>query len=339
MGSETTYKPSTKVKCESVEEMPGVEPATTVKLRELGFNTVEALATATVSELIPLGVGEEQAERIIGKARDSISIKFVTAEELLRERIKVQRLRTGSRALDELIGGGIETQTVTEFFGEYGTGKSQLCHQLSVNVQLPLDKGGLAGGALYIDTEHTFSPERVCQIAAHVGLNPDQATKNIVYAEAYSSDHQMLLLEKCDKVIEENNVRLIVVDSLTAHFRSEYLGREMLAERQRKLSKYMHRLVRLGKAFNLAVVVTNQVMARPDVFFGEALVAVGGHTVAHTSHVRLFIRKAASGPVRVVKLVSSPCLPEGESVFKVTENGVEDVAQGERDGGRWNYAT
>jgi len=229
--------------------------------------------------------------------------------------------------LDELLGGGLETQTITEFYGEYGSGKSQTCHQLCVNVQLPPERGGLGGAALYIDTENTFRTERIIQMAQHLGLNPDEVVKNIIFAEAYTSDHQMFLVENADKVVKENGIRLIIVDSLTAHFRSEYLGREMLAERQQKLNKHLHKLIRLARAFNAVAVVTNQVMAKPDVFFGDAVHPVGGHIVAHTSHTRVFLRKAAHGPVRIARLVSSPYLPEGEGVFKVTENGIEDATE------------
>jgi DNA repair protein RadA len=137
----------------------------------------------------------------------------------------------------------------------------------------------------------------------------------------------MFLLDKADTLVKENGIRLIIIDSLTSHFRSEYLGRGMLAERQQKLNKHMHKLVRLARAFNTAAVVTNQVMAKPDVFFGDATHPIGGHIVAHTSHTRLYLRKSARGPVRIARLVSSPYLPEGERVFKVTENGIEDVAE------------
>jgi DNA repair protein RadA len=239
----------------------------------------------------------------------------------------VLRLTTGSKALDELLGGGLETQTITEFYGEYGSGKSQVCHQLCVNVQLPPERGGLDGGALYIDTENTFRTERIVQMSQNLGLDPESVVKNIIVAEAYTSDHQMFLLENSDSIIKENNIRLIIVDSLTSHFRSEYLGREMLAERQQKLNKHMHKLIRLARAFNAAAVVTNQVMAKPDVFFGNAVHPIGGHVVAHTSHTRVFLRKSARGPVRIARLVSSPYLPEGERVFKVTENGIEDVSE------------
>jgi DNA repair protein RadA len=316
-----------KRKYEYLEDLPGVGPATAQKLRELGFNTVESLATATARELEPAGIGEKKALELIRVARSSLSLSFIRADELLRLRQTVLRLTTGSKALDELLGGGLETQTITEFYGEYGSGKSQVCHQLCVNVQLPPERGGLNGGALYIDTENTFRTERIVQMSRNLGLDPESVVKNIIVAEAYTSDHQMFLLENSDSIIKENNIRLIIVDSLTSHFRSEYVGREMLAERQQKLNKHMHKLIRLARAFNAAAVVTNQVMAKPDVFFGNAVHPIGGHVVAHTSHTRVFLRKSARGPVRIARLVSSPYLPEGERVFKVTENGIEDVSE------------
>jgi DNA repair protein RadA len=319
-----------KRRYESIEDIPGIGPATAQKLKELGFHTVESLATATIKELALAGISEKQAEKIITEARDSIALTFVRADELLKMRQNVLRLTTGSKSLDELLGGGLETQSITEFYGEYGVGKSILCHQLSVNVQLPIEKGGLAGGALYIDTEQTFRPEWIIRIAKHLGLDQDQVAKNIIYSEAYNSDHQILILEKADKIIKENNIRLIIVDSLTAHFRSEYLGREMLAERQQKLNKHMHKLIRLARVFNAVALVTNQVMAKPDQFFAMAVEPVGGHVVAHTSHTRIFLRKAAGGPVRIAKLISSPYLPEGERIFKITGNGVEDVPDEEQ---------
>lgn len=324
---ERTEEPAEKKKYELIEDIPGVGPATAEKLREMGFHTVESLATATIRELTQTGVSEKQAAKVIAEARDSLALNFVRADELIKMRQNVRRLSTGSKQIDELLGGGLETQTITEFYGEYGVGKSILCHQLAVNVQLPEDKGGLNGAALYIDTENTFRPEWIVRMATAIGLEPSQTAKKIIYAEAFNSDHQILLLEKADKVIHENGVKLIILDSLTSHFRSEYLGREMLAERQQKLNSHLHRLVRLARAFNACAVVTNQVMARPDQFFSMAVEAVGGHIVSHTSHTRAFLRRTAGGPVRICRLVSSPYLPEGERIFKITEEGIRDITE------------
>jgi len=320
----------TKKKYEFIEDLPGVGSATSQKLRGLGYHTVESLAMATARELEPAGVGEKKAFSIIEAARSSIGISFVRADELLKMRQNVLRLTTGSNALDKILDGGLETQTITEFYGEYGSGKSQICHQICVNVQLPPERGGLNGAALYVDTENTFRLERIAQMSKHVGLEPEEVVKNIIYAEAYTSDHQIFLLENADEVIKANNVKLIIVDSLTAHFRSEYVGREMLAPRQQRLNKHMHKLIGLARAFNAVAVVTNQVMAKPDVFFGDAVHPIGGHIVGHTSHTRLYLRRASRGPVRIARLVSSPYLPEGEEIFKVTENGIEDVSEEEK---------
>jgi len=319
-----------KKKYEHLEDLPGIGPATAQKLRELGFHTVESLATATIRELEPAGVGKKKATEVIRAARSSSALSFIRADELLKMRQNVLRLTTGSRAMDELLGGGLETQTITEFYGAYGSGKSQMCHELCVNVQLPPERGGLGAAALYIDTENTFRTERILQMAQHLELDPTEVVKNIIYAEAYTSDHQMFLVENADKVIKENNVRLIIVDSLTSHFRSEYLGREVLAARQQKLNKHLHKLIRLARAFNAVAVVTNQVMAKPDAFFGNVVHPIGGHIVAHTSHTRIFLRKSSRGPVRIARLVSSPYLPEGEAVFKVTTNGIEDMTEEDR---------
>jgi len=321
----TESQTSPKKEYECLEDLPGVGPATSQKLKELGFHTIESLATATVRELEPAGISEKKALEIIRLARGSIRLPFIRADELLRQRQNVHRLTTGSKVLDDLLGGGLETQTITEFYGEYGSGKSQVCHQLCVNVQLPLEKGGLAGGALYVDTENTFRTERLVAMAQHFGLDPEQVAKNVMVADAYTSDHQIFLLENADQIVKENNIRIIIVDSLTAHFRSEYVGRESLAPRQQKLNKHMHKLIRLARAFNAVAVVTNQVMAKPDVFFGDAVQPIGGHIVGHTSHTRVYLRKASRGPVRIARLVSSPYLPDGECTFKITQNGVEET--------------
>jgi len=311
-----------KAKYQALEDLPGVGPATASKLKEIGFRTVEAVATATTRELVSAGIGESTATKVISAARKSMAITFVRGDELVKLRSSIRHLSTGCDNLDYLLGGGIETQSITEFYGEFGTGKSQLCQQLCITAQLPYEQGGLEGGALYIDTENTFRPERIMQIAPRFNMDPEEALRKIIFAEAYTSNHQTVLLENADEVIKENEIRLIVVDSVTSHFRSEYLGREMLAPRQQQLNKHLHKLIRLSRAFNTAVVVTNQVMAQPDAFFTKMVQPVGGHVMGHTSHTRVFLRKGRNN-LRIAKLVVSPFLPEGESPFRITESGVE----------------
>ncbi len=311
-----------KAKYKTLEDLPDIGPATVAKLKEIGFKTVESLGTAAVAELVAAGIGEAMAEKVIEAARKSMAITFVRGDELVEIRKNVRKLTTGCSSLDRLLNGGIETQSLTEFYGEFGSGKSQLCHQLCVTVQLGEAQGGLNGSVLYIDTEATFRPERLMQMAPRFGLKPEDALKGVVYAEAYTSNHQTVLLENADEVIKENNVRLIIVDSVMSHFRSEYLGREMLAPRQQQLNKHLHKLMRLSRAFNTAAVITNQVLASPDAFFSKAVSPTGGHILGHMSHSRIFLRKGRSN-VRIAKLTASPSLPEGEVPMRITERGIE----------------
>ena len=313
---------NTKTAYETLEDIPGIGPATINKLKEIGFKTVESLSTATLAELVSAGLGEAIAEKVIESARQDRAITFVRGDELVELRKNIRKLTSGCSSLDTLLNGGIETQSLTEFYGEFGSGKSQLCHQLCVTVQLGEAQGGLNGSVLYIDTEATFRPERVQQIAPRFGIKPKEVLKGIVYAEAYTSNHQTVLLENADEVIKENNIKLIIIDSVMSHFRSEYIGREMLANRQQQLNKHLHKLMRLSRAFNTATVITNQVMASPDAFFSKAVSPVGGHILGHMSHNRIFLRKGRNN-MRIAKLTASPSLPEGEVPMRITERGIE----------------
>lgn len=311
-----------KSKYQTLEDLPSIGPATINKLREIGFKTVESLGTATTSELVSAGIGEAIATKVIDAARKSIAITFVRGDELVEIRKNIRKLTTGCLSLDQLLMGGIETQSLTEFYGEFGTGKSQICHQLCVTVQLPEIKGGLDGCVLYIDTEATFRPERMMQIAPRFGIKSKDVLKGVVYAEAYTSNHQTILLENADEIIKENNIKLIIIDSVMSHFRSEYLGREMLVSRQQRLNKHLHKLLRLSRAFNTASVITNQVMSNPDAFFSKAVTPTGGHIIGHMSHSRIFLRKGRNN-IRIAKLTASPNLPEGEVPMRITERGLE----------------
>ncbi|MHA1208073.1 MAG: DNA repair and recombination protein RadA [Candidatus Freyarchaeota archaeon] len=309
-----------------LEDLPGIGPAIAKKLSEAGYRSPEAVAVATPKELAAAAdIGESTATRIIEGAREMLNIGFVSAEEFLEQRKTISQITTGTRNLDQLLGGGIETRGITEFFGEFRTGKTQICHQLSVTVQLPEEMGGLNGDAVYIDTEGTFRPERLMSIAARFELDPQEVLKRVIYARAYNSDHQLYLSQNIDDLIEKGrNIKLIVVDSMVGHFRSEYIGRGMLAERQQKLNKHLHTLLRLSELYNLAVVVTNQVMSKPDTFFGDPTQPVGGHIVAHNCTTRVYLRKS-KGNQRIARLVDSPYLPESEVLFLISENGINDA--------------
>ncbi|MDH7596237.1 MAG: DNA repair and recombination protein RadA [Methanothrix sp.] len=319
-----------------LEDLPGVGPATAEKLREAGFTTIEAVAVASPGELVAAAeVGEATAAKIIAAAREAADIGgFETGDQVLERRKLVGKITTGSRNFDELLGGGMETQAIVELYGEFGSGKTQVAHQLAVNVQLPPELGGLNGSAIIIDTENTFRPERISQMV--MGLRaiddrewrPEDFLKNIHVARAYNSNHQILLAESAMELAEslretEHPVRLLIVDSVTAHFRAEYVGRGTLADRQQKLNKHLHDLMRFADLNNALILVTNQVMAKPDTFFGDPTKPVGGHVLGHTATFRVYLRKS-KGDKRIARLVDSPNLPDGEAVFSVTMEGLRD---------------
>ncbi len=307
----------------TIYDLPGVGAATAEKLIAVGYTDLMSIAVASPSELIDAtGMGDALAKKMIAVARSSLEMGFESGEELLRRREKVIRIKTGSKSLDTLLGGGFETGAIIECFGEFGSGKTQIAHALAVSSQ-SVEKDAIA---VYIDTENTFRPERIIQLAKGAGLDEEQVLKNIKVARAYNSDHQMLLAEKIEDLIKKQglNVKLVIVDSLTAHFRAEFIGRGTLADRQQKINKHMHVLLRLADTYNLAVYVTNQVMAKPDMFFGDPTQAIGGHIVAHASTFRVYLRKGKKG-TRVAKLIDSPSQPEGEASFYVDETGIKDV--------------
>jgi len=306
-------------------DLPSVGEKTAQKLKDAGFGDLMRLATATPKELsVKVEIGEGVAMKVIEAARKAEKIDFETADLVMKRREDVGRITTGSQGLDELIGGGIETQSITEVYGEFGSGKSQISHELAVTTQLPLENGGLEGEVVFIDTENTFRPERIQQIAEGFGLDLETTLKNIHVARAFNSNHQMLMADKVDELIQgETNVKLIIVDSLMAHFRAEYVGRESLANRQQKLNQHLHTLQTLANSYNLAVLITNQVQSKPDAFFGTPTKAVGGHVLGHASTYRILLKKGLSGK-RIARLVDSPHLPEGEAVFKVATEGLVD---------------
>lgn len=309
----------------SIEDLPGVGPATAEKLREAGFDDLLAIAVMSPSELAEQAeLGEAVAGKIIAGAKKMANIGgFVSGSALLDRRREVLKLSAKVQSIDDLLGGGFETQALVEVYGEFGSGKTQIGHQLAVNCTLPVEEGGLDGDVFYIDTEDTFRPERITQMARGLGLEPDAVLGRIHVARAYNSAHQMLLVDEIKRLSRGLNVKLIIVDSLTSHFRAEYVGRGMLAERQQKLNRHLKELKQTADINNALVLVTNQVHSKPDAMWGDPTKPVGGHVLAHASTFRLYLRKAKGGR-RIARLVDSPNLPDGECIYQVTEEGLRD---------------
>ena len=307
-----------------VTDLPGVGPATSHKLKEAGLTTIRAIALSSVNELVNnADIGEKTAAKLIKMCQEQVGLTFSTADSLYAERLGLERITTGSDNLDELFGGGMETGSITELYGEFRTGKTQIAHQICVTVQMPRERGGLGANAAYIDTEGTFRPERIVEMAERFEMDPKEVLKNITVGRAYTSDHQINLARDIGAMARDKNIRLLVVDSLTSHFRAEYIGRGTLASRQQTLNQHIHFLLKLAEMHHVAVLVTNQVMARPDFFFGDPTAPVGGNVVAHSCTTRVYLRKSKQTK-RVARVVDSPNLPEVEAVFEILSDGIHD---------------
>ena len=313
-----------------LDSLEGVGPVTTKKLSGAGVHSIMDLIVRGPVEIADIiGMEKDTADRIVNKAREHLESEgllkksFESATEIYKRRQDIGKITTGTNCLDSLLDGGVETQALTEVYGEYGCGKTQFCHSLCVQVQRSKEEGGLDGSVLYIDTENTFRPERIVSIANANGMDPEKVLDRIIVARAYNSAHQTLILEESGPVIKEHNVKLLIADSAVGLFRAEYLGRGTLSARQQKLNHFVHMLSRIAETYNCAAVATNQVMASPDVFFGDPTRPVGGNVVAHTSTYRIYFKK--SGKKRIARMVDSPHHPEEEVIFALGEAGVIDL--------------
>jgi len=326
LGTDDPHK--TQFSLESIEQ---IGPATKALLEHAGFSSIKDLVVrgpVDVSEVT--GIEFEKSVNLCNQARirledlGIIDKSFITASQLYDKRKRKERITTGSQSLDDLFGGGIETRAVTEIYGEYGTGKTQICHTLCVLVRQMKMQDRSTAKALYIDTENTFRPERIVSIAIARKMDPKIALEHVIVAKAYNSAHQELIIQECGQIIDEHSVKLLIVDSAVAHYRAEFIGRGTLAERQQKLNKFMHMLVRIAETYDVAVLATNQIQSSPDALFGDLFRPTGGHVVAHTSTYRVYLKRSAKN--RIARMVDSPYHPEREVLFTLSEEGVSDPA-------------
>lgn len=312
---------------DDLTELPGVGKETANKLIAAGYNTYMAIAVARPKNLMEIeGISENASKKIIEAAKKVADIgEFMSLSELIDKRKNRMRLTTSSPQLDALFGGGLETTSVVEFFGEFGSGKTQTCFQLAVNATMPVEKGGLDGHVAWIDTENTFSEKRVRQISEAMGLDfEEDVLPKIHYARAWNSHHQMLLLEeRAYELAKAYPIKLIVIDSLTSLFRAEYIGRGTLAERQGLLNDHMHKLSNFVGLNNAVAVFTNQVQSNPGQLFGDPTKPVGGHIVGHNATHRIYLRKGKQGR-KVARMIDSPENPDVEALILVEECGVRD---------------
>ena len=325
-----------------LEDLPGVQQHLISKLKKVGIQSVLDLAVSVPQELAAGGEGEGGYEgNVISADKETISelvlkakkalvdsgalIKeFSTADQVLERRKSLVRYTTGSKNLDDFLKGGIESQAITELTGEFGSGKSQICHTLCVTAAAN-DNKGPTNSIIFIDTENTFRPERVHQIAEVRGLDPEEIMKKVFVCKMVNSAQLEALIRNLGKYIEEYKAKLVIVDSIISLHRAEYTGRETLAERQQRLNVILHKLLRLAEVYNIAVVLTNQVQVSPDSTFGgsDSLRAAGGNVMGHACTYRIFLRKA--GRDRIAVMVDSPHHAYSQVKFAISEKGVENA--------------
>jgi len=318
-----------------IKDIEGIGPTTAKKLREAGIFSVMDLAVAAVEDLaVDINASKESAASFIMAAQkllresDVLEKEFVTADTALKKRRSLLRCSTGSSMLDDLFLGGIETQAVTELYGEFGSGKSQICHTMCITAGQPVESGGLNSGVIYIDTEGTFRPERLEQISSSRNIDPVRALQNVAVCKVYNSAHLELIVKNLGKYIDDYKAKLVIVDSIISLHRAEFSGRGTLADRQQRLNSIMHKLLRISEIYNIAIIVTNQVQSAPDTFFGDPTKPTGGNVIGHASTYRVYLRK--SGENRIAKMIDSPYHPYSEVRFTINEKGTDNMDEGKK---------
>ncbi|KAI8082847.1 meiotic recombinase Dmc1, partial [Halteromyces radiatus] len=288
-----------------VEELQtqGITMVDINKLKNAGICTISGVQMMTKKNLLRIkGLSEAKVDKIKDAAAKLQNSGFLSGIEVAQKREQVLKISTGSQQLDILLGGGIQTMSITEAFGEYP----------------------------FIDTEGTFRPDRIRAIAERFGVDAEQCLENIIVARAWNSDHQMdLMTEIAARFVQEKGAyRLLVVDSIIALFRCDYAGRGELAERQQKLNQMLSRLIKISEEYNVAVYLTNQVSSDPGAgmtFVSDPKKPVGGHILAHASATRIYLRKGR-GEERVAKIYDSPDMPENEASYAISIGGIVDVS-------------
>lgn len=291
------------------------------------YSSLAMLAFTSPEELSEVcAIGLRGAQRILNDAREAAGVKPITAAELFDQSDEYPKITTGSQNLDDILAGGISTGGITEFSGSYGTGKTQLAFQVCINVQLPKEKGGMDARAYFIDSEGTFSPRRLAEMIVMGGYdsNPKKFLSNVIVSRAFNASHQVRLVQDAEKLIKAKNIKLIVVDSVAAHFRVEFTGQKELPKRQQILMRWADTLRRYVDSYGVAVLITNQVIANPDALLSsDSIEPALGYAWGHRPTHRVLLRKSR-GSARIARVFDSPELAEREAVFFITSGGIRD---------------
>lgn len=305
--------------------LKGVGPISFEKLTLAGYTSLEDIASSNPRVLASkTDFSESFSKNLILEAKKYIPLElFETAKDIKERRDKLSKISTYSKNINDLLNGGIETQSITEFFGESSAGKTQLCHQLAAICPQKKELGGLDGLVLIIDCENTFRPSRIEDICNNNSFDPSETLDKIFVTRVFNSNSQILILDQLEKFKAKNKIKLIIIDSITTHFRSEYLGRGFLSERQQLLNSHLKDLHLFSIKNDCAIVITNQVMSNPDAMFGPSIKPIGGNVLAHAATHRIQLKRGV-GIERKAKIISSPDLEGREILFKISRAGIVD---------------
>jgi len=303
-------------------EIDGVGKTTVEKLESAGMGTLMAVAVSSPADIASLcGMSEAKARTIIKECRSKLQLGFEQAKIHAKKREIITRLSTGCKELDRVLGGGFESGAITEIYGRTGSGKTQLTHTLAVRAILENE----TNKAIIIDSESTFRASRIKDISEFYKLDYDNVMERIYIARSFNHSHQILLVDELEKILQKDNTyRLLIIDSLTSHFRADFSGRGELANRQQLLNKHLHQLLKIADVYNLVVICTNQVQSDPGNAYGNPEKPIGGNILSHSATSILYIRPAAKGTWSA-ELVDSPDLPKEKCLYMITKNGIEDL--------------
>lgn len=312
---------------EDLMRIKGVGKSQAEKLYNAQIYSCLQLAGMPIPQLMDrTGFTKKACETLVANAKPLCDLGDVlSADSLFTTENNRDYLSTGSNSFNELIGGGYPTKLITEIHAENGIGKTQASFTASVMCTRPKEEGGLDGDVVYIDTEGTFNAHRVAQIAESRGYDPQEVLSKIHVARVMTSSQQVLIMDKINELATQYNIRLIVVDSIMARFRSDFAGgRQNLPERQGMLNQHLAELMAFANRYDSVILVTNQMSASPDAgAFFDPMIPVGGNVLGHASAIRIRIRRGKSG-TRIMKLIKSNTMPVGECVTELTEAGIGD---------------
>jgi DNA repair protein RadA len=329
-----------RLKQVTMEDIPHITSDMIQKLKKLNINSVYQLAVQNpfelASEYEDTSLNVESTSALIANARkvlignEVLTNEFSTADEVLEKRNNMSRFATGSESFDNFLSGGFETQAITELVGEFGSGKSQICHTLCVAANQLIkndrhndNKHSSSGNIIFIDSENTFRADRVHQIAEQRGLDPFPILEKIFHCKVYSSEHLESVIDNLDKSIEQYNAKLVIIDSIISLHRAEFSSRGTLADRQQRLGKMLNKLRRYADIYNIAVVMTNQVVSSPDGSGFEYMKAAGGNIVGHGSTYRIFLKRLGKNRTAIMQV--SPSHAYQCVKFAISETGIQDA--------------